>query len=351
MLLEDQVHMSSSVRQGTVNSQLPSPPEQISNITTLASSLGEYCAHFSAAKMWSLIANLPAEVVGHNVLPMLNCIDVVRLDSAVLHTECRPTLHELYRFVKVSNVKHQEQLPALQWCTVRDLSVKWTWLSISANFGAFFSLLAANGKIVCDNLRISTNGQMALDDIQEAFKELKSSNKLFFEFCPRGKVTFRAPAAFAGRLNALIWNTADVTTDDASALVSSNPNISRMIIHNPAAQELNMAASLGSSLRTVSLTGTHFSDADLTAFGQQCHNLNEFSIDRSHTSVFLDAGIIRVAQNNKELQAVYLDGIVVSDQAITALCAYCPHDCCAVRASEVAYPSATAGGRLEGQDM
>jgi hypothetical protein len=96
--------------------------------------------------MWSKIAELPPHFVGQQVLSMLECKDIVHLDSAVVGETSRAILYEWFDFSSIGifmwQVASCARINVLRWCIGRKIRLR--WMTLSTDFSEAFSLLVAN---------------------------------------------------------------------------------------------------------------------------------------------------------------------------------------------------------------
>jgi hypothetical protein len=277
--------------------------------------------------MQVLLRDLPSDVLGQHVLSQLDWRDFVRLDSAALCKKTKANLKEGFQQVitglEMWSLSSSKTFPYLQWCASRGLRIR--NLSLRADFGRVFSLLRSNPNLISEEPRVICNSLKSFTELQQALATEEPSPSLMFHFHlqPDDTMTFQNTNFFRDRLTGLSWDAPRLRLQDATELVRGNPLLSEIIIGKPTQQEIKLAISVGATLRSLALYDASVKDVQLALLGRECSGLTCLTLCCEGKAGSVHTGLISLATCCMQLRTVYIDGIYVSEQAVTALCAYC----------------------------
>jgi hypothetical protein len=276
-----------------------------------------------------LLIILPAEVVGQHVLSLLSYKDVARLDSAVLCQTLRDVLQWAFHCTTISNWSKEEDLRSTgaQWCIERGIRVE--KLSVKSNILEVVQCLSKHHWLLKGELKLSCSGQAELDAVQCALDQcaqelsVSVSMTLYREKVPNKLCN---PALFRARLSRLSWDAEMIPVKHAEQLLSGNPQLQIITVWYPGNAEIPLVASLGLSLRDLTLTWAYaLTDEHLAVVAHSCTELQKLSIVSDDVGPMrsLQDGPIAIAENCHELESVHIEGFNVSFMAVTALSAHC----------------------------
>jgi hypothetical protein len=275
--------------------------------------------------MTALLEGLPADVVGAKVLSLLDVQDLVKLDSAFLHKEGRKVLLGCFRFVTVRpnmrSLRRYNIAALLQWLSSR--GIRLTYLYVERSFLEVLPLLASNPRLV-EKLHMTCTDQVAIAELEQVLVQLQDDAMLRFQldFYPQTPASLHDAKRLRRHVSGgITWNTNNISTEDASALVQDNHNLHSLCIFYPTAAAIEITASLGATLTELALCGVAERDDQLAVIGYNYGKLK--SIYLSHENGHLSEGVIALARGCKELQTVDIE-CDTADSAVSALCSLCP---------------------------
>jgi hypothetical protein len=278
--------------------------------------------------MWALIERLPAEVVGAGVFSMLKLKSLVALDSAFLAKNKRASLHRCFFFVTVSQLwlgrAGRTRIECFLWIIARKMRLR--YLLLDGNYGGIIPLIIAHPSAVVGEIQISCFSQVALNELEKALAVIQAESQLQFSLDLSTKWAARtirhADKLRSHLANMISWNAAYTNISPMSMLIHNNHKLHCVIISHATLQEIELATSLGASLRNLRLKDFEAGDEALTMIGQRCPKLEELCFYPEARESFLHACVTSVASGCTLLRRVSIY-CVVSDEAVVELCTRC----------------------------
>jgi hypothetical protein len=227
--------------------------------------------------MMVLMGDLPAEIMGHNVLPMLSCKDVVNLDSAIVCRTDRSVLRSWYQFFRPDwqtwDLRHNKKVLILNWCIQRNL--QWTSFTF---FGGFWKVLRLASKVPASRrgaLTLTCIHQLRVEELEAAMEDLGGHSDVLFKLDVGYDfvLIIRNASVFRSHLTGLEWDATSLNYSIAETICKTNPKLRELSVWRPSIRELRLIGTLGRTLETVTLYELNVTPTDLAELGDGLHPL------------------------------------------------------------------------------
>jgi hypothetical protein len=212
--------------------------------------------------MWTILEGLPAEVVGANVLSVLDVNDLARLDTAIAFKGKRMSLTGCFQCVTISQTpwefRGSKKVAFLQWVAKRGLRLRyWT---VENHFCELIPLAESSPNMVENRLRVLCTNQADMDELEAALTNCMDL-KFTLELLPKEAVSIHDATKLRMHVTGCVsWCPEFTNTDNLSAVVRGNHSVHDICIDEPTCAAMEITASLGASLQSLSLRGEEMTD-------------------------------------------------------------------------------------------